>query len=288
MNICRKYISIFVVKLVVLLLLSTNAFTATSFYILPNDSNKKVDCDLLEIKNSQALCTANNLLITYDIAYVKHIAVVHEGTSQLFQNFTQETIDNINELNLDKLATKKIRKQQDNKKKILDYIPDSAQSLLNNFKNQSGNSLSNIILVISGLIVFLIGSVGFLIATFRAGILWGLSCMFLPFVSFIFLFVHWKTAAKPFLISMVGIAILFLSTMFPPTAGMGRSILKFKSNTNRANINSNNSTFQCSGKIYCSEMSSCDEAKFYLRNCPGTKMDGNNNGIPCEKQWCGN
>ncbi len=287
MNICRKYISIYL-GLVVVLLLSINAFSATSIYIIPNDSNQKVDCDVLEIKNNQALCIANNLLITYGIAHLKHIEVVHEGRSLLFQNFTQETIEKINELSLDKIATKKTRQQQDNKNKISDFIPDSAQSLLNNFKSQSGDNLSNTILLISGLMVFLIGSVGFLIATFRVGILWGLSCMFLPFVSFIFLFVHWKTAAKPFLISMVGVAILFLSTMFSPTSGTGRSISKFNSSTNRENMNTNNSTFQCSGKIYCSEMSSCAEAKFYIRYCPGTKMDGNNDGIPCEKQWCGN
>lgn len=288
MNICRKYIFIFVVELVVVLFLSTNAFTAPDFYILPNDSNQKVDCDFLEIKNNQALCTVNNLLMTYDIAHVKHIEVEHNGTSQHFQFFSQETINKINKLNSDKSATKKTKEHEDNKKKLVDFIPDSAQTLTNLFKDINDNNLLNTILVISGLIVFLIGSVGFLIATFRVGILWGLSCMFLPFVSFIFLFVHWKTAAKPFLISTLGIAILFLSTMFSPIAGTGRGISRFNPGTNRANTNSNNVAFQCSGKIYCSEMSSCAEAKFYLRNCPGAKMDGDNDGIPCEKQWCAN
>ncbi|WP_408936563.1 excalibur calcium-binding domain-containing protein [Desulfobulbus sp.] len=23
-----------------------------------------------------------------------------------------------------------------------------------------------------------------------------------------------------------------------------------------------------------------------MRNCPGVKMDGNNDGVPCERQWC--
>lgn len=44
--------------------------------------------------------------------------------------------------------------------------------------------------------------------------------------------------------------------------------------------------FKCDGRTYCSQMSSCAEATFFLKNCPGTKMDGNNDGIPCEKQWC--
>lgn len=46
------------------------------------------------------------------------------------------------------------------------------------------------------------------------------------------------------------------------------------------------SAFRCDGRQHCSQMSSCEEATFFLRNCPGTKMDGNNDGIPCEQQWC--
>jgi cold shock CspA family protein len=45
-------------------------------------------------------------------------------------------------------------------------------------------------------------------------------------------------------------------------------------------------SYSCSGKTYCSEMSSCAEAKFYQNNCPGTKMDGDGDGIPCERQFC--
>ena len=45
-------------------------------------------------------------------------------------------------------------------------------------------------------------------------------------------------------------------------------------------------TFTCQGKTRCREMTSCAEATFYLRNCPGTKIDGDDDGIPCESQWC--
>lgn len=45
-------------------------------------------------------------------------------------------------------------------------------------------------------------------------------------------------------------------------------------------------TFRCKGKKHCSQMSSCEEARFYLNNCPGTKMDGDRDGVPCESQWC--
>jgi hypothetical protein len=46
------------------------------------------------------------------------------------------------------------------------------------------------------------------------------------------------------------------------------------------------SSFKCDGRTHCSQMTSCAEATFFLKNCPGVKMDGNNDGIPCEKQWC--
>lgn len=45
-------------------------------------------------------------------------------------------------------------------------------------------------------------------------------------------------------------------------------------------------SFRCDGRIHCSQMTSCTEATYFLRNCPGTKMDGDNDGVPCETQWC--
>jgi endonuclease YncB( thermonuclease family) len=44
--------------------------------------------------------------------------------------------------------------------------------------------------------------------------------------------------------------------------------------------------YRCDGRIYCSQMRSCAEATFFLKNCPGVKMDGNRDGVPCEQQWC--
>lgn len=43
---------------------------------------------------------------------------------------------------------------------------------------------------------------------------------------------------------------------------------------------------RCDGRQYCSQMTSCQEAKWFLQNCPGVKMDGNRDGVPCEQQWC--
>jgi len=63
-------------------------------------------------------------------------------------------------------------------------------------------------------------------------------------------------------------------------AGISRSV-PLASDPSAANVH-----FKCDGRIYCSQMTSCAEATYFLRNCPGTKMDGNNDGVPCEQQWC--
>ncbi|WP_144214499.1 cold shock domain-containing protein [Shewanella donghaensis] len=45
--------------------------------------------------------------------------------------------------------------------------------------------------------------------------------------------------------------------------------------------------FECeAGKTHCSHMRSCEEAIFYIKNCPDTQMDGNGDGVPCERQFC--
>lgn len=40
---------------------------------------------------------------------------------------------------------------------------------------------------------------------------------------------------------------------------------------------------QCEGKKTCKEMSSCAEARFYLTQCGVSRLDGDGDGMPCEK-----
>ncbi|MGN6229223.1 MAG: cold shock domain-containing protein [Dyella sp.] len=46
------------------------------------------------------------------------------------------------------------------------------------------------------------------------------------------------------------------------------------------------SPFRCDGRTRCPQMNSCAEATFFLKQCPGTQMDGDGDGVPCESQWC--
>jgi cold shock CspA family protein len=44
--------------------------------------------------------------------------------------------------------------------------------------------------------------------------------------------------------------------------------------------------YSCDGRTSCPQMTSCDEAKYFIKNCPNTQMDGDGDGVPCESQWC--
>jgi len=54
----------------------------------------------------------------------------------------------------------------------------------------------------------------------------------------------------------------------------------------RVQQSESDTAFACGNKKYCSEMSSCEEAVHYLEHCGVRTLDGNGDGIPCEK-LCG-
>lgn len=44
--------------------------------------------------------------------------------------------------------------------------------------------------------------------------------------------------------------------------------------------------FRCDGRTRCPQMRSCAEARYFLDHCPNTEMDGDGDGLPCEREWC--
>ena len=40
--------------------------------------------------------------------------------------------------------------------------------------------------------------------------------------------------------------------------------------------------FSCEDTKYCKEMRSCAEAKFHLNECGESRLDRDNDGVPCE------
>ncbi|WP_087545397.1 excalibur calcium-binding domain-containing protein [Acinetobacter sp. WCHA29] len=53
-------------------------------------------------------------------------------------------------------------------------------------------------------------------------------------------------------------------------------------NNQSQQLTANQTQFKCDGRQHCSQMRSREEAEFFVRNCPNTKMDGDNDGEPCE------
>ena len=68
------------------------------------------------------------------------------------------------------------------------------------------------VLVIIGFGLVIIGGLGLLIAAFRESLLWGLGCLLLSPISLFFVVIHWDNAKKPFLLQLVGIGLLFLTS----------------------------------------------------------------------------
>jgi hypothetical protein len=66
------------------------------------------------------------------------------------------------------------------------------------------------ILIALGVIVSFVGFIRLLVVTFQESILWGLGCLFVPFVWVIFLIMHWDKAGKPFLIELAGVVTMIV------------------------------------------------------------------------------
>lgn len=65
----------------------------------------------------------------------------------------------------------------------------------------------NIILLL-GTASLLIGAVWLLIEAFKTSMLWGFGCLLLNPVSLVFIFLHWDRAKVPFILEVIGIAII--------------------------------------------------------------------------------
>ena len=55
--------------------------------------------------------------------------------------------------------------------------------------------------------------------------------------------------------------------------------------TSSSSLNKLQQVFRCDGRQHCSQMTSYAEALFFIQHCPNTKMDGDKDGEPCERQF---
>ncbi len=69
-----------------------------------------------------------------------------------------------------------------------------------------------------GLVIALVFGIQLLILAFRTSILWGLGYIFVPFVSLIFIAVHWDEAKTPFLRGLLAIPFFIGAVVLAPSA----------------------------------------------------------------------
>lgn len=87
-------------------------------------------------------------------------------------------------------------------------------------------------------------------------------------------------------IVVFAISVYYVKTHYFSYSEPNRPETLFLENMQSTEIKKAKNNFSCQGKTHCSQMTSCEEAKFYLENCPNQNTDGNGDGEPCESQWC--
>jgi hypothetical protein len=93
-------------------------------------------------------------------------------------------------------------------------------------------SMILLLVLVVGMVLAFAGGLWLLIVAFRQSILWGLAYMFVPFAALVFIIVHWQEAKKPFLVLLLGLALMVgpVIKMGPPgdaettTAGSSSTI----------------------------------------------------------------
>ncbi|WP_420598124.1 hypothetical protein [Neptuniibacter sp.] len=68
------------------------------------------------------------------------------------------------------------------------------------------------VLSIFGLIIFIVGGLSLLIAAFKTNILWGIGIIVIAPAALVFTVLHWGVAKNPFLLQLLGFAIIFVSS----------------------------------------------------------------------------
>lgn len=75
----------------------------------------------------------------------------------------------------------------------------------------------------------------------------------------------------------------------PPSERPGASVPRIEvPRTESSPVNAGKPLFRCDARTQCEQMTSCEEAMFFLQNCKSSKLnlDQDQDGIPCEIQWC--
>lgn len=75
----------------------------------------------------------------------------------------------------------------------------------------------------------------------------------------------------------LGAAAALIVTALPPPAA---------AQAPRRDATPMSGTWRCGEKTYCTQMASCAEAMFHFQACGPRRLDGDRDGVPCER-LCG-
>jgi hypothetical protein len=75
------------------------------------------------------------------------------------------------------------------------------------------------ILLLLGWLVSIVGGIMLLVVAFKESILWGLGCIFIPFVALIFIVMHWEQSKKPFFIELAGAVLVIIGIILGGSTG---------------------------------------------------------------------
>ncbi len=257
--------------------LPTEAQATTDYFIFPGGNAKSIYCSKLQVHNGRIQCTTNSILMEFAQTDIHLVEAIHNGKSLKISPLNEKMMEKINDFTSDVPENSEKTETTDSTSGLsVQSFSNRAAAFQKKLSMETTSGKTATILLLLGIAGIVIGTLLYLTSAFRISILWGLGCIFIPFIPVIFLFAHWNSARKPFVISVLGL-IAAVTALFFINGGSQVFTIKRDAVQNR---------FQCRGKVYCSEMTSCAEARFYLHNCPGIKIDGDHDNIPCERQWC--
>ena len=79
-------------------------------------------------------------------------------------------------------------------------------------------------LLIVGMILGVVGGIWLLVIAFKTSVWWGLGSLLIPFVSLIFVIMHWQPSKKPFLIYIAGAVLVIIAVMNSPELRQGMPV----------------------------------------------------------------
>ena len=64
-------------------------------------------------------------------------------------------------------------------------------------------------MLLTGYIIVVLGGLWMLVVIFQTSVVWGLLSILVPFVSLLFVIMHWDDTKRPFLVQLVGLVLIY-------------------------------------------------------------------------------